>query len=310
MILHYNGDTWVQMESPTPYDLYGVWGSSPRDVFAVGQAGVILHYNGSVWSVMCFWECDLHGVWGSAYNDLWSQMTSNTGFTLNGVWGSSHSRVFAVGGTHTQPLEGFVDVYDGTTWNVVWPTFGEFEYPPVLYGVWGWPSVAPTPAPTPTPTPTPTPAPSLCSFFDSFENGNLNNWVQDTQNDWSVTSTRHSDGVYSAQVNGATADATLTLRNALNLSGHSSGTLTFSWFIDTAFNVGEYVACDVWNGVGWTEVARIKGNVDPENSWQNKTVSLGASYMRSDFKVRFRARINTVAAVRANVDAVRVCATP
>ena len=32
--------------------LDGVWGSSATDVFAVGDSGTILHYNGSAWSAM------------------------------------------------------------------------------------------------------------------------------------------------------------------------------------------------------------------------------------------------------------------
>ena len=32
--------------------LNAIWGSSGNDVFAVGDFGTILHYNGSAWSVM------------------------------------------------------------------------------------------------------------------------------------------------------------------------------------------------------------------------------------------------------------------
>jgi len=32
--------------------LFGVWGSSSSDVFAVGYYGTVLHYNGSAWSAM------------------------------------------------------------------------------------------------------------------------------------------------------------------------------------------------------------------------------------------------------------------
>ncbi len=32
-------------------DLYGVWGAAPDDVWAVGDHGTVIHWNGSDWSV-------------------------------------------------------------------------------------------------------------------------------------------------------------------------------------------------------------------------------------------------------------------
>jgi photosystem II stability/assembly factor-like uncharacterized protein len=63
------------MSSGTTTDLYGVWGSSPSNVFAVGDSGAMLHYDGSAWSAM----------------------SSGTTTDLYGIWGSSPSNVFAVG---------------------------------------------------------------------------------------------------------------------------------------------------------------------------------------------------------------------
>ena len=63
------------MLSGTARELYGVWGSGPTDVFAVGDYGTIIHYNGSIWSTM----------------------NSDTSDVLRGVWGSGPGDVFAVG---------------------------------------------------------------------------------------------------------------------------------------------------------------------------------------------------------------------
>jgi hypothetical protein len=63
------------MSVPKDYTLYGVWGSSGSDVFAVGHSGTILHYDGTGWSAMI----------------------SGTRNSLRGVRGSSGSDVFAVG---------------------------------------------------------------------------------------------------------------------------------------------------------------------------------------------------------------------
>ena len=51
--------------------LYGVWGSSANDVFAVGAAGIVLHYTGSAWNTMeCGTTADLRGVWGTTGSDV------------------------------------------------------------------------------------------------------------------------------------------------------------------------------------------------------------------------------------------------
>ena len=55
--------------------LDSVWGSSGNDVFAVGNDGTILHYDGSDWSLM----------------------SSGTTVEICNVWGNTGSDVFAVG---------------------------------------------------------------------------------------------------------------------------------------------------------------------------------------------------------------------
>jgi hypothetical protein len=46
-----SGWDW-QNPLPQGNDLSAVWGSSATDVFAVGDAGTIFHYDGSTWSPM------------------------------------------------------------------------------------------------------------------------------------------------------------------------------------------------------------------------------------------------------------------
>ena len=40
------------MPSPTRLELRSVWGTGPTDVYAVGEDGIMLRFNGSSWSVM------------------------------------------------------------------------------------------------------------------------------------------------------------------------------------------------------------------------------------------------------------------
>jgi uncharacterized repeat protein (TIGR01451 family) len=130
------------MSSGTGKYLFDVWGSSGSDIFAVGDAGTILHYDGLGWSPMSGTGAELRAVWGSSGSDVfavgsagfilhydgsgWSDMSSHTGWTLYGVWGSSGSDVFAVGESGT------IVHYDGVTWSPMSSGFGGR-----LWGVWG-----------------------------------------------------------------------------------------------------------------------------------------------------------------------------
>jgi hypothetical protein len=43
-LLHYNGSAWSASNSGTVQDLYGVFARRADSVYAVGDAGTILHY--------------------------------------------------------------------------------------------------------------------------------------------------------------------------------------------------------------------------------------------------------------------------
>ena len=44
--------SWSEMTSGTTVSLPAIWGSSGSNVFAVGDNGTILHYDGTAWSAM------------------------------------------------------------------------------------------------------------------------------------------------------------------------------------------------------------------------------------------------------------------
>lgn len=145
-------------------------------------------------------------------------------------------------------------------------------------------------------------------FADSFEVASewSGKWVQDSQNDWFRSTQRKTDGSRSAEVDGSANNATLTLKNAIDLSDYSSAELTFSWFIESNWDTGEYIAIDVFNG-SWQEVDRLRGNVDAENTWHHETVSLD-NYLSAGFLLRFRASVSD-SAEDGNVDNVRIVGT-
>jgi hypothetical protein len=63
------------MTVPTSAELYGVWGSGPGDVYAVGDEGTVLHYNGQ----------------------SWARIRPDTTESLTAVWGPSAGLTFFVG---------------------------------------------------------------------------------------------------------------------------------------------------------------------------------------------------------------------
>jgi len=134
---------WVPQTSGTTSDLYAVWGSSPVDVFAVGKAGTILHYDGKAWTpVTGGGASDLHAIWGSSATDIfavgktgvilrydgkaWAPMTGSGNVDLFAVWGSSSDNGFVVG------KAGTILHYDGKAWTPV--TGGGASD---LHAIWG-----------------------------------------------------------------------------------------------------------------------------------------------------------------------------
>ena len=106
VIIRYDGTKWTDMTSPTTQNLRSVWGTSATDVFAVGAGGTIIHYDGNAWTAM----------------------TSGTTNQLNGVWGSAWNNVYAVGNTAT------IRYYNGITWAASTPPGGVTAN---LNGIWG-----------------------------------------------------------------------------------------------------------------------------------------------------------------------------
>ncbi len=72
-ILNWNGSAWVSFASGTTSDLFGVWGSGSGDVWAVGNGGTILHWDGTAWSAVSSGATgDFASIWGSGATDVWA----------------------------------------------------------------------------------------------------------------------------------------------------------------------------------------------------------------------------------------------
>jgi hypothetical protein len=119
-MVHWDGTTWAPVTPDFSWQpgttLSGVWGSSAGDVFAVGTQGIVMHFDGTKWSLMDkVSEADLSAVWGTAMDDVyavgaggtilhfdgsgWSVLAAGTTEDLLTVGGSGPGDVFAASST-------------------------------------------------------------------------------------------------------------------------------------------------------------------------------------------------------------------
>ncbi|HEY4187791.1 MAG TPA: hypothetical protein VGP07_22135 [Polyangia bacterium] len=73
--------------------LNGVWGSSPTDVWIVGDGGTLLHFDGRRWSpATCPSSADLLSVGGRGRNDVWAGARDGTLLHFDGAhWSTVES---------------------------------------------------------------------------------------------------------------------------------------------------------------------------------------------------------------------------
>jgi hypothetical protein len=72
-IIHYNGSNWQEENSHTNATLRDVWAANANDVWAVGDGGITLHRIEGVWTeVSNTVSVNLHGIWGIAANNVWA----------------------------------------------------------------------------------------------------------------------------------------------------------------------------------------------------------------------------------------------
>jgi PKD repeat protein len=152
--------------------------------------------------------------------------------------------------------------------------------------------------------PPPPPSEPIEVFADSFEVKEWNGlWNEDSQRDWMRWVQRAVDGRYSAEVDGPANNSLLT-SVPINLQGRRNARVAFSWYIEGRFAAGAYLAFDVSTdgGTSWSEVKRLRGNVDPEEVWHHESFEFKNI---SRLQIRFRAKISTILE-DANVDRVKV----
>lgn len=116
----------VDHPRPAANELRAVWGSGPKAVFAVGDSGTALRFDGEWHAEVGLTEEPLTGVWGSGPSDVyavgrtgqilhydgtrWSNVPDVPSGSLNAIGGSGPSDLWAVG------AEGHALHWDGARW--------------------------------------------------------------------------------------------------------------------------------------------------------------------------------------------------
>jgi hypothetical protein len=85
LLLHWDGSRWALSKSPTREDLHSVWSRGPNDVWAVGASAAV-HFDGAKWEEVPTTEgSTLAQVWGCGDDEVWMAGTKLQ-HRVNGLW--------------------------------------------------------------------------------------------------------------------------------------------------------------------------------------------------------------------------------
>jgi hypothetical protein len=136
LVFHYRGKTVSKVQVVT-HPLRDVWGIG-EDVFAVGDLGQILHFDGSQWNLSNEPVSNLYDVWGMSKDDVYAvgwygailhfdgdawepAVTGRDNEDFLGVWGRSSKDVYVAGSkSGGGEGEGIILHFDGTNWTEVY----------------------------------------------------------------------------------------------------------------------------------------------------------------------------------------------
>ncbi|ACY13011.1 hypothetical protein [Haliangium ochraceum] len=97
-VLHYDGDGWTRIETGTEEHLFGVWGADDGTLYAVGDRATILRREGGQWTEMALPYAAARFSWMPEVQ-------------LRSVWGSGPEDVYVAGNR-----DGLLLHYDGAGW--------------------------------------------------------------------------------------------------------------------------------------------------------------------------------------------------
>ncbi len=129
VILRQQGTTWTPMKSPTAQELRAVYGNDDDDLYAAGEKGTLIHWDGSLWEDVVtgleldLTEISLNGIWGAEghfyvvgdkgtilhyFEGKWKADESLSSYNLGSIWGVSPTDIYvgAAGGTVLRKIGG------------------------------------------------------------------------------------------------------------------------------------------------------------------------------------------------------------
>lgn len=127
-----------------PKDLHDVWGAEEDDVFAVGEAGTLIHWNGSRWTRADIpTESSLHSVWGTTGDNVYAAADDSLFHFDGSSWRPVASHAVALADLAGDPAATLFGVgahlvlrYDGSIWETLTSDSYGYYWPPTYSGVW------------------------------------------------------------------------------------------------------------------------------------------------------------------------------
>jgi hypothetical protein len=130
VLLHYNGSAWSEIASGTTADLYGIWGSSASNVYAVGAFGTLLRYDGNSWVPTTPLDSNSEEIYDAAF---WNAVTSLKSRVEESSQGSMYRVIYASSQRHGV----FSSIDQGKQWHNVTSTpydINELELGSIIVG--------------------------------------------------------------------------------------------------------------------------------------------------------------------------------
>lgn len=123
---------------------------------------------------------------------------------------------------------------------------------------------------------------------------NLTNWTESLETDWRTQNALTTGSGYTTISGNPVAHADdcdtgcIITSSAFNLSGHSSATLSFQYYLNNEMEAGEYLRLDASNnnGLTWTQLFIRNTEAEQDSLWRTATISL-SSYLVNNARLRF-----------------------
>jgi len=130
-------------------------------------------------------------------------------------------------------------------------------------------------------------------FTDTFQTGSFSKW---TTTGWTVESPgerpvpNQISGNKVAHADRCSNSCSLTMKDAVDLSGFESAKLSFWRYVDRSLDAGEYLEVEAFNGSSWKTLAYWTNGDGDDDIWHQEAINLAPEFLVSSFKLRFKTK--------------------